>query len=194
MNTDKFDFELEGGLSNTFSVFEQIIFTSKEESKVLLVLHDIQNIIPHAKAGLEKVFDFQINNREEIYNRLEFCINETNRIINENDLSYKDERLSILNIFSNIIKEVFKKPIQEAPILKLKINAPANVIYDLIKQLKTISIEDSKPFLSQNNRQLAEFLVNYVEGFEKLSISTVSTEIGREQTIKKTSIKVKQQN
>lgn len=194
MKTDKFDFELEGGLSNTFSVFEQIIFTNKEKSKVLLALHDIQNIIPHAKAGLEKVFDFQINNREEIYNRLEFCIKETNRIINENDLSYKDERLSILNIFSNIIKEVFKKPIQEAPILKLKINAPANVIYDLIKQLKTISIEDSKPFLSQNNRQLAEFLVNYVEGFEKLSISTVSTEIGREQTIKKTSIKVKQQN
>lgn len=191
MNTDKFDFELEGGLSNTFSVFEQIIFTSKEESKVLLVLHDIQNIIPHAKAGLEKVFDFQINNREEIYNRLEFHIKETNRIINENDLSFKDERLSILNIFSNIIKGIFRKPIQDNPILKLKINAPHNVIYDLFGQLQEIVIVEQKAFLPQTNDVLAEFIKKYVEGFENTSIKTIAKEISRKQEIQKTSLLVK---
>lgn len=191
---EKFDFEREGNLSNTISVFNQLVFNDENERKVSLQLYDIDNIIPHAKVGLANLYDLKPKQREEIYNWLEYHFKETKRIIEQNELAYLDKRRELLLIFWGIINEVFKKPIRETPITKLKINAPANVVYNLIKQLKPIPIQDELPLLPQTNKQIAEFLINCVEGFENQSINTVTTEIGREQNIMKTSISVKRKN
>lgn len=191
---EKFDFENEGNLSNTISVFNQLLFTDANKQKVSLQLHDIDNIIPHAKAGLANLYDLKPKYREEIYNWLEYHFKETKRIMEQNELSYLEKRRDLLFIFWNIINEIFKNPIQETSITKLKVNAPANVVYNLIKQLKPICIQDELPFLPQTNKQIAEFLISCVEGFENLSINTVTTEIGREQNIMKTSISVKKRN
>ncbi len=194
MEIEKFDFEYSNGLNNTISVFSQLLFTSGDELKDIKFIEDIEFTIKHAKSDLENLYDLKPKNREEIFNRLEYEIKETKRLVAEGELFGKEKRIYLLMIFSNIVYNIFKKAIQEVPNFKLKINAPAIVIYDLIKQLKGLCIEDKKQFLPQTNKQLAEFLKSYVEGFENLSISNISTEIGREQNIKKTSIKVKLNN
>lgn len=188
MKEEKFDFRNETNSAYVITIFDGLIDINH------FSVEHIKSFISSAKNMLWRIYDIHPNRREEVYNWLEYQIKEIKRILESNEIEYKGERLELLNGFSNIINEIFKKPIQEVPILKLKINAPANVIYDLIKQLKPICIEDKNPFLPQSNKQIAEFLINYVEGFENLSITTVSTEIGREHNIKKSSIKVKQQN
>ena len=104
----------------------------------------------------------------------------------------QQERLEALNIFDNVIKRIFQKPILIQSATKLKINTNKNVFYDLIRQLKKeVSIEKGKCILTQTDEEIAKFIKDNIEGFEKLSLNTIIKEISRDQIIKGKRIEVK---
>lgn len=185
----EFDFENEGNLNNTISIFQELLFTDEDKNKVSLTISNIENILPHAKVGLTNLYDFKPNNREEIYNRLEYEIKEVRRLIDEKVVDLKKERLEILNMFQNIVREIFNKPLINTN--KLIINANNSVIYDLIKQLKVVCVNGKTPFLTQSNEEIAKFLINSVEGFEETSVNTIAKEISRKEKHINTKLEVK---
>lgn len=186
----EFDFDRikEAYLSNTISIFQELIFCDDDRNKVTLRISDIENIIPHAKSKLIQLCDIQPNSKDEVYNWLEYEMKEVRRKINDGNFELKEERLEILNIFQSLIREIFNKSIVVTN--KLIINASQSVIFDFIQQLKTIYINGQTPFLSQTNEELAEFLINNIEGFENSSLNTITKELARKKEIKKAKLKV----
>lgn len=190
---EPFDFENEHHLSNSCGILEALVFDSKTKNDANLVIRNAELALKHAKAGLEAVYDLQPNYREEIYNYLIFKTKEAKNIINRNSLLNGEQRLEFLKIFENVIEEVFNKNATK-PITKLKVNADHVVLYDLLRQLKILKVRGSENFLPQNNKQLAEFIVSCIEGFENTSVATIERELGREAVIKKTGVLVKTRN
>ena len=104
------------------------------------------------------------------------------------------ERIKCVNALEKIIEDLFNKPIAKDGV-KLKINAPNNVVYDLLRQLKNISFDGKTNILAQSNEVLAQFLKLHIEGFENTSEQTIAKELAREQVIKKGKLIVsKEQN
>lgn len=142
--------------------------------------------------NLERLYHFNPEYREQIYNWFEYQIKEIRRVIKEDEFGKKTERFEALMIFENIIKNIFQKPILIQSSTKLKINANKNVIYDLFRQLKKeVSVQKGKCVLSQSDEEIAKFIIENLEGFDEVSLNTVVKEISREQVIKGTRIEVK---
>jgi len=176
-------------VSNTYSVIYGLI----DKNLDILDIKNIELTIPHAKIELSSIYDYYTDYREKVYSLLSYQIKEVQTEIEASDFDLKEERIKTLSVFHNIINGIFGKPIVYESI-KLELNLPKNVIYDLIKQLKNLTFDGKTPILTQSNQIIAEFLINYIEGFEKSNIETVSKEISREQSLKKGKLEINKIN
>ncbi|MFJ1474635.1 hypothetical protein ACILE9_10285 [Capnocytophaga cynodegmi] len=182
------DFRLEHldlEISNIFSIFD-LLLEEKFSKK------DFESILHHAKVQLSNIYDLRPQDREDVYEQLLLCRKNIEEIFRREELSLITQRRESLLVLNNVIDEIFKKTVTFGT--KLKINASQAVIIDLIRQLKNICIKEKEPFLPQTNAEIAEFLFYHIEGFEKSSITTITTELGRSKEIKKTKIKVQKMN
>lgn len=162
-------------------------FKEQNTNKQIIDIEVFQTI-PH----IEKLYLSNPQYSEEIYNWFEHQIKDIKIYISKSELDNQQERLEALNIFDNVIKRIFQKPILIQSATKLKINTNKNVFYDLIRQLKKeVSIEKGKCILTQTDEEIAKFIKDNIEGFENLSLNTIIKEISRDQIIKGKRIEVK---
>ena len=129
---------------------------------------------------------------EEAYQYLDKMVQERKTVIDSSQIKQKDERLALLESVHTIATNVLQ-PEKANTFNKLTLNAPKNVIYDLVRQLKNIYLKDGR-LLPQSNEELAKFIVANIDGFENVSVSTVSRELGREQDVRKDKLKVSRTN
>lgn len=190
METSNFNIE-ELGISvcNIEYVFHEL---TKEKCDII----NIESHFPHAKVQLLQLYDLRPDYRKKIYDLIMYSIDEVKETIQNSELNSKKEREQTLNNFKAIIDRTFKEDSKDISIndverVKLEINMPNNVIYDLIKQLKQLTFDDKNIVLSQSYDVIAEFFIQNVKGFEKSNAKNLAQEMAREQTIKKGKLEVK---
>jgi hypothetical protein len=177
--------------SKTKNKVQRDAFLANENRKVRLAIIDIENILPNAKVELENFYLLREDLRNDGYKYLMNRIYEIEKILSENILTNIESRKQYLSILKNLIEDIFLKVTEVVSIIKLKIEAPKNVVYDLFRQLKVNTIKDKTKILSQSYDDLALFLHSYVEGFENISIKTIAKELSREQSISKARIEIR---
>ncbi len=205
---DLLNFEEERYFGNIQTIFQSLLcmedkptmknkaeiqqFKTDETEMVRMTILNIENIIPHAQNSLTTFFTLNPNLRKNGYQYLSNRISEIRKLLNENEVSFKEERLSYLDITIEMIDNVFSaKDNERHNVIKLKFNTPKNVLFDFLKQLKNSYVQGKTPILSQSYKELAEFLISNVEGFEKYTVGNLSKEIPKIQIIQKDSLFIK---
>jgi len=194
---NEINFDSEGYFTNANSVLHNLLLVESKppaidnSQQVRLAIYNIENTLPHAINGLRQFYMLNPENRKFGYEYLINRISAIEKILTGTEVSYKVHRIRFLKIFSNEVENIFSSFATPRLIDKLKINAPKNVVYDLLKQLKICCVDGTTPFLSQTNEQLAAFLIKHIDGFENGNIQTIAKEISREQSIMKTRIEIK---
>lgn len=193
--------ELEYHFTNFYGAVYHLHLTVSEEMKRRkgiersIIERDVKNELSNIPLALPRIageFDnfcneyiTDIESRKEAAKQLISVVENTRQKLTNEDYEDKERRLSYLDSIEAIIYKVFAEVLHERPVMKLRINAPKNVVYNLIQQLKTQTIEGTTPFLSQSYDELAEFLILYVEGFESDTTKQVSKELSRKTAVKK---------
>ena len=175
--------ELENALRNIPTAFYVLSYMDENENNVRLKLRELEDNFHLIENDIKKVYQKHSKHRELFFNYLSKNVSKINIQLNNKILSFEEERRDVLNNLLDIIHTVFNKPIVTT--IKLKINANNNVIYDLIKQLKSTVIQEKTPILTQSYDEIAEFLKLYISNFENTDIVTISKELARVQTVKK---------
>jgi hypothetical protein len=164
-----------------------------EKRSIELIINDIKYILPHAESELKNFYRDYPNLRKDGCKFISDKIIDIKKILTDEKISFKEQRLSELAKIEDMVETIFAQTIADiTPTQKLKINAPAIVVYDLMRQLKRLPpIQGNTPILSQTNEQIAKFMTMYFEGFENKKIETIVKEISREQIIKKSRLEIK---
>jgi len=198
--------ELEYHFTNFRGAVYHLLLTVNEEMKRRkgtersIIERDVRNDLSNVPLALSRIageFDnfcneyiTDVESRKEAANQLIAVVENTRQKLTNEDYEDKERRLSYLESIEAIIYKVFAEVLQQRPVLKLRLNAPKNVVYNLFQQLKAETIQGTTPFLSQSYDELAEFLIQYVEGFEKDTVKQVSKELSRKTAVKKKHFRV----
>lgn len=174
---------------NYFNNINTILNSLHSGESELITIEDIENIIPHAEAGLKNFHRLKPKLRKKGNQYLKNRIEEIRKLIDKKEITYFAERLNWLTIIEELVSDIFLDiKIELQPNIKLRINAPNNVIYDLIRQLKTKCVEGNKPIFPQSYKHIAYFLKTYIENFKDSNIESIENQLEREQLISKEKI------
>lgn len=173
-------------LNNLHSIFNML------KGRANIDEQDIANLLPLAITGLTQFINVNPFLRKEAYEKLKKDVSEIKDFLRNCTLPDINERMVWANSIEENAKNVFGygKETQQSN-LKLIVNAPANVVYDLFRQLKNVCIDGSNPVLSQPYRAIAVFIKENIEGFDNISIESMEKQLTREQVISKSRLEVK---
>ncbi len=142
---------------------------------------------------IEKFKDEFINDLEtqkDAVEQLIQLIDDSREMVDSITLEQNEKRHELLDHLESILHHRFSEALSSTPIFKLRLNADKTVVCYLFQQLKNITVDGENKVLSQTNRELAKFLIRYVEGYENLQVQDLTNRFSRKAP-KKRRIEVK---
>lgn len=130
----EFNVNYEKNLNNIHSFLDELL-NNYDENKVALGLQNLELLLEHVDAGLNRLYKLRSEYRDEIFNYLLEKILNTREQIIQSNFSDIHERLRLLDLFSDMVQDTFKKKIKKNNPIIFKAK---NTFFRLFRSFKII--------------------------------------------------------